>query len=172
MNNSDCSFSFEHLPVIDSSTGTVVCGNCGLVLEEGLSYEETRYSYHREYVSESYQKINGEPVKVLLEKIGDGLHLSQSTIDIVYEKFLGINKEMTKTLSGKQFKQKKTLLSKINLLVYSIHCVLKEENCPRSLKEICFFSPDTITLNANIVGVDSNSMRVQQTLPHIISQHH
>ena len=50
---------------------------------------------------------------------------------------------MTKTLSGRRFKQKKTLLSKINLLVYSIHCVLKEENCPRSLKEICFFSPDT-----------------------------
>ena len=116
MNNSDCSFSFEHLPVLDSSTGTVVCRNCCLVLEEGLSYEETRYSYHREYVSESDQKIDGEPVKVLLEKIGDGLHLSQSTIDIVYEKFLGINKEMTKTLSGKQFKQKKTLLSKINLL--------------------------------------------------------
>ena len=86
MNNSDCSFSFEHLPVIDSSTGTVVCRNCGLVLEQGLSYEETRYSYHKEYVFESDQKIDGEPVKVLLEKIGDGLHLSQSTIDIVYEK--------------------------------------------------------------------------------------
>ena len=53
MNNSECSYSFEHLQVIDSSTGTVVCGNCGLVLEEGLSYEETRYRYHKEYVSDS-----------------------------------------------------------------------------------------------------------------------
>ena len=50
---------------------------------------------------------------------------------------------MTKTLSGRRFKQKKTLLSKMNLLVYSIHCVLKEESCPRSLREICFFSPGT-----------------------------
>ena len=71
MNNSECSYSFEHLQVIDSSTGTVVCGNCGLVLEEGLSYEETRYRYHKEYVSDSDEKIDGEPVKVLLEKIGD-----------------------------------------------------------------------------------------------------
>ena len=42
MNNSECSYSFEHLQVIDSSTGTVVCRNCGLVLEQGLIYEETR----------------------------------------------------------------------------------------------------------------------------------
>ena len=101
MNNSECSYSFEHLQVIDSSTGTVVCGNCGLVLEEGLSYEETKYRYHKEYVSDSDEKIDGEHVKVLLEKIGDSLHLSQSIIDIVYVKFLAINKEMTKTLSGR-----------------------------------------------------------------------
>ena len=143
MNNSECSYSFEHLQVIDSSTGTVVCGNCGLELEEGLSYEETKYRYHKEYVSDSDEKIDGEHVKVLLEKIGDSLHLSQSIIDIVYVKFLAINKDMTKTLSGRRFKQKKTLLSKMNLLVYSIHCVLKEESCPRSLREICFFSPGT-----------------------------
>ena len=70
MNNSDCSYSFEHLSVIDSSTGTVVCGNCGLVLEEGLSYEETRYRYHKEYVSDSDEKIDGEQSSIYCKSYG------------------------------------------------------------------------------------------------------
>ena len=33
---------FEHSPLIDASSGTVVCSECAHVLDEGLSYHEVR----------------------------------------------------------------------------------------------------------------------------------
>ena len=33
---------FEHSPLIDASSGTIVCSECAHVLEEGLSYQEVK----------------------------------------------------------------------------------------------------------------------------------
>ena len=76
----------EHSPLIDSTTATVVCCNCGLVLHEQLTCEDVKYYELPSYLPEksdnlcNYEVVNGEPVKDLLNKIGDKLNICQSCL--------------------------------------------------------------------------------------------
>ena len=41
------SCNFQHSPIIDASTATIVCENCARVLEEGLThFEVNQQKYH------------------------------------------------------------------------------------------------------------------------------
>ena len=142
---SKCSYSFEHTPLIDAASGTLVCCSCGTVLTNDLTYEETRFSLPglNKPKPLSPDLVNGENVLELLEKICDQLNLSQSTIDKIHEKFSKVKDEIENIIYSKEekaFKRKRSLLSKTNILVYSIYVTLKQDQCPRPLKEVCFFS--------------------------------
>ena len=43
-------------------------------------------------------------------------------------------------MANPRAKNKRSLLSNENILGYSLYNLLKEESCPRSIKEICYFS--------------------------------
>ena len=140
---SKCSYSFEHTPLIDAASGTLVCCNCGTVLTNDLTYEETRFSLPGLNKPKPPDLVNGENFLELLEKICDQLNLSQSTIDKIHEKFSKVKDEIETIIYSKEeqaFKRKRSLLSKTNILVYSIYVTLKQDQCPRPLKEVCFFS--------------------------------
>ena len=87
MMSSSC--NFQHSPIIDASTATIVCENCARVLEEGLThFDVNQQNYHISPDNlkdeETEEKINGENVIHLLEKISAKLHLHQSSIDTAY----------------------------------------------------------------------------------------
>ena len=87
MMSSSC--NFQHSPIIDASTATIVCENCAKVLEEGLThFDVNQQNYHISPDNlkdeETEEKINGENVIHLLEKISAKLHLHQSSIDTAY----------------------------------------------------------------------------------------
>ena len=50
-------------------------------------------------------------------------------------------------LANPQAKNKKSLLSNENILGYTLYNLLKEESCPCSIKEICYFSGKKNPLN-------------------------
>ena len=80
-------------------------------------------------------------MKEVLKKIGYKLHLSESSINNSYKKYCTIKKKVEKILTSNCFiKNKRLLLSNENILGYSLYKSLKEESCPRSINEICFFS--------------------------------
>jgi transcription initiation factor TFIIIB Brf1 subunit/transcription initiation factor TFIIB len=135
MSSSCC---FQHSPIIDASTATIVCENCARVLEEGLTHFEVnpqKYYIPGENLKEERKeekKINGEnPIK-LLEKISAKLHLHKSSIDIAYHEYYKNRKKIDKSLTRKPL-----FLSPENVLIYSIYTALKKDSCPRSIKEIC-----------------------------------
>ena len=139
-----------HSPVIDSATATVVCDQCCRVLDEKLTYEEinvrqfltsTSPVFNKKEEKEEKEEIHHQPVIEVLRKIGDKLHLSESSIDNSYNKYYNIKKKVKKILlANPQAKNKRLLLSNENILGYSIYNSLKEHSCPRSIKEICYFS--------------------------------
>ena len=140
--SSDCSLG--HYPVLDHTTGTVVCSNCAHVLDEGLSYAEVNLQKHNSFFSKDedsvdQMKIEGEPIKVYLEKIGDKLHLSQATLDNVLIEFSKNHSRAEKMVSTNQ-KNKRLLRCRKLLLVYTLYNTLKKECTPRSIKVICYYA--------------------------------
>ena len=140
------SCNFQHSPIIDASTATIVCENCARVLEEGLTYHEVnqqkyhglnfRFSSINLKDEKKEEKINGENVIQLLEKVSAKLHLHQSSIDIAHCEYKKQNKKkIEKSLNYPN--KKPSLLSPENVLIYSIYTALKKDSCPRSIKEIC-----------------------------------
>ena len=94
MSSSCC---FEHSPIIDSSTATIVCENCARVLEEGLThFEVNQQKYH----------------------ITAKLHLHQSSIDIAHCSYNKNTNKIENTLNHPH--KKPSLLSPENVLIYSI----------------------------------------------------
>ena len=64
MSSSTC---FQHSPIVDQSTATIVCVNCARVLDQGLTYLEVnqqKYSIPQENLKDGKkgEKINGENV--------------------------------------------------------------------------------------------------------------
>ena len=136
-----------HSPIIDHSTATVVCQGCAKVLEEGLAYNEVmskhQFSSQRSIQCETEKEelINGENAYELLVKIGEKLHLNQSSIDNSYKNYKKSLKKLKRISDLKQnSKKKRLLMSYENILAYAIYVTLKEASIPRSIKEICFFS--------------------------------
>ena len=76
MSSSTC---IHHSEVLDQHTGTIVCLDCCRVIGDGLTHFEVnqqKYSTFQENLKdgEKEEKINGENVSQLLEKISDKLH--------------------------------------------------------------------------------------------------
>ena len=136
----------DHSPLLDSTTATIVCCKCGLVLDEQLTCEDVD-SYglpshlHAANVKVVSEDVDGEPVKDLLNKIGDRLNLSESTIENSYARFTNTKKILKKNIScAPHMKNKRAILSNKNVLVYSMYITLKLDYCPRSIREICYYS--------------------------------
>ena len=161
-----------HLPIIDASTATIVCQECAMVLEEGLTYSEVKLqefntpfgSFNNE---SSEETINGENAYNVLEKIADKLHLCRSSIDNSYYEYKENMKKIRKILNfTKQYSKKKRLhLSNENVLIYSIYITLKADSCPRSIKEICYFSGGLKPLNVLRIGKFLEKSRDKTTPP-------
>ena len=139
---------FEHLPLIDASTGTIVCSECAHVLDEGLSYHELKspqpFSLQElqrfsPKTDEETVKIHGECVYELLQKIGDRLNLCRPVIEKTFTNFKK-TKKLMKKLVQQVHKKKRIFSSNENVLVYSLYTTLKEESCPRAMKEICYYA--------------------------------
>ena len=87
MSSSDC---IEHSEVLDQHTGTIVCLDCSRVIDNGLTHFEVnqqKYSTFQENLKDEEEKINGENVTELLDKISDKLHLNRSSIDLAYYEY-------------------------------------------------------------------------------------
>ena len=137
MSSSTC---FQHSTIIDQSTGTIVCVDCSRVLDQGLTHFEVnqqKYSTLQENLKDGKEKINGENVSQLLEKISDKLHLNQSSIDLAYWEYKKNTKKIEKILN---YPNKKPFLSPEIILIFSIYTALKKHSCPRSIKEVCNIS--------------------------------
>ena len=141
MSSSTC---IQHSTVIDASTATVVCVECNRVLDEGLTHFELnpqKYSTHKENLKDVEDKINGENVIELLEKISDKLHLNRSSIDLAYYEYKKNTKKIQKILNYSNKKLHYTsFLSPEITLIFSIYTALKKDLCPRSIKDVCSVS--------------------------------
>ena len=139
MSSSTC---FQHSPIVDQSTATIVCVDCSRVLDQGLTHFEVnqqKYSTSQENIKDGKkeEKINGENVSQLLEKISDKLHLNRSSIDLAYWEYKKSTKKIQKILN---YPNKKPFLSPEIILIFSIYTALKKDSCPRSIKEVCNIS--------------------------------
>ena len=128
-----------HQTILDHASACIVCTTCGRVLEEGLTYNELHAKIEPEQKSNILlpKTIDGDSYMDYLNKVGDRLHLCQSTINNAFEKYLKIKKKVLETISSTQ-KNKRILRNDKNLLVYSLYAMLKQESCPRPIKEICW----------------------------------
>ena len=131
---------FQQSAVIDQSTASVICQNCARVLQEGLTHYEVnpqRYPIPGGNLKEEKkeEKINGETPIKLLEKISAKLHLHKSSIDKAYDEYYINREKIDKSLNHQS--KKPFFLSRENVLIYSIYTSLKQDLCPRSIKEIC-----------------------------------
>ena len=115
-------YSVSHTPLLDHSTGTLVCTSCAHVLQEGLTYDEVHLSSCWRPNDQTSVMIDGEPAIEYLNKLGDLLHLCQSTIDNAYDTFLKTKKKMQKMLTSQtRQKNKRVLLNdKRIFLVYNV----------------------------------------------------
>lgn len=141
MSSSTC---IQHSTIIDATTATVVCVECNRVLDEGLTHFELnpqKYSTHQENLKDVEDKINGENVIELLEKISDKLHLNRSSIDLAYYEYKKNTKKIQKILNYSNKKLHYTsFLSPEITLIFSIYTALKKDLCPRSIKDVCSVS--------------------------------
>lgn len=143
LRNDFCSGSdfFVHQLVIDHRNGSLVCTACARVMQDTLTYDEIYYptqSSTQVQKAQPEDKIDGDLAGVYLTKIGDRLNISQSSIDNTLDKFVKVKEEIAQMVSKcKGLKQKRTILCEKNLMLYSLHNTLKEESCPRSIREIC-----------------------------------
>ena len=84
MSSSTC---IDHSEVIDQHTGTIVCVDCCRVIDRGLTHFEAnqqKYSTFKENLKDEEDKISGENVIELLEKISKNMNLNRSSIDLHY----------------------------------------------------------------------------------------
>ena len=134
-----------HQILLDHVNGCNVCTTCGRILDEGLSYAEL----HLKKVPErrgasndsSAATVDGDSATEYLNKVGDGLHLCQSTINNAFDSYLKTKAKMQKLMIFRhQHKNKRILLNDKNLIVYSLYNTLKQELCPRPIKEICWYA--------------------------------
>ena len=138
-------YQSPHQTILDHSSACIICTTCGRVLEEGLSYSEL----HLKKVPEQKMtpdvqpsvNIDGDSPSEYLNKVGDGLHLCQSTINNAFDNYLKTKAKMQKLMNFRHQKKNKRLLQDDkNLLVYSLYNTLKEESCPRPIKELCWYA--------------------------------
>ena len=138
MSSSTC---LQHSTIFDQSTATIVCVECCRVLDEGLTHFEVnpqKYSTPQENLNDVEEKINGENVIELLEKISDKLHLNRSSIDLAYYEYKKNTKKIQKILNYSNKKPHYTsFLSPEIILIFSIYTALKKDFCPRSIKDVC-----------------------------------
>ena len=141
MSSSDC---IEHSEVLDHHTGTVVCVVCCRVINDGLTHFEVnqqKYSTFQENLKDEEEKINGENVTELLDKISDKLHLNRSSIDLAYYEYKKNTKKIQKILNYPNKKQPyKSFLSPENILIFSIYAALSKGFCPRPIRDVCIAS--------------------------------
>ena len=156
----------EHSPVIDASTATIVCQSCSRVLHEGLAYEEVK-PHQSSYVPRvekdemNDEKINGENAFELLEKIADKLHISPTSVNNAYTEY----QKNVQKIAALSSSKKKLVHSYENILVFSIYVTLKKDSCPRSIKELCYFSGGLKPLNVLQVGTFLEKSRNKRTPP-------
>ena len=138
MSSSTC---IDHSEVIDQHTGTIVCVDCCRVIDGGLTHFEAnqqKYSTFQENLKDEEDKISGENVIELLEKISDNLHLNRSSIDLAYYEYKKNKKKIQKILNYPNKKQHyKAFLSPKITLIFSIYTALSKGFCPRSIKDVC-----------------------------------
>ena len=141
MSSSEC---IEHSEVIDQHTGTIVCLDCCRVIDNGLTHFEVnqqKYSTFQENLKDEEEKINGENVTELLDKISDKLHLNRSSIDLAYYEYKKNTKKIQKILNYPNKKHHyKSFLSPENILTFSIYTALSKGFCPRSIRDVCIAS--------------------------------
>ena len=141
MSSSTC---IDHSEVIDQHTGTIVCVDCCRVIDGGLTHFEAnqqKYSTFQENLKDEEDKISGENVIELLEKISDNLHLNRSSIDLAYYEYKKNKKKIQKILNYPNKKQHyKAFLSPKITLIFSIYTALSKGFCPRSIKDVCIAS--------------------------------
>jgi transcription initiation factor TFIIIB Brf1 subunit/transcription initiation factor TFIIB len=138
MSSSTC---IEHSEVLDQHSGTIVCVDCCRVIDGGLTHFEVnqhKYSTFQENLKDEEDKISGENVIELLEKISDNLHLNRSSIDLAYYEYKKNKKKIQKILNYPNKKQRyKSFLSPEITLIFSIYTALNKGFCPRSIKDVC-----------------------------------
>ena len=141
MSSSTC---IEHSEVLDQHSGTIVCVDCCRVIDGGLTHFEAnqqKYSTFQENLKDEEDKISGENVIELLEKISDNLHLNRSSIDLAYYEYKKNKKKIQKILNYPNKKQHyKAFLSPKITLIFSIYTALSKGFCPRSIKDVCIAS--------------------------------
>ena len=117
----------QHLNTIICQTeGTQVCLDCAYVLTENLSYNEVYAN------NESNQPMFHDPEQIICSEVKKfiydtchRLHVYNIIIPIVAKKFVKLEN------GNKKFEN--------NLLAtYCIYSVLKQENCPRSMKTLSY----------------------------------
>ena len=132
-----------HQTLLDHINGCNVCTACGLVLDEGLGHTEL----HLKKVPEERKACNvttgvmidGDSAVKYLNKVGDGLHLCQSTINNAFDNYRKAKVRMRTLMTLQhQHKSKRILLNDKNLIVYALYNTLKQESCPRPITEICW----------------------------------
>ena len=133
----------KHDPIWDHSTGSEVCLNCGLVLCEGLTYNELHLQHHGgempnvEDASLNHLHVEGvDNVPDFIRKVGDRMNLSRGSIENSILKFKSLRDRCKEINFGGPRKSKK-IRSNINLAAFSIYDTLRDELHPRTLKEIC-----------------------------------
>ena len=129
----------HHDIITDARSAENICMMCGVVQEENLFYTDIYHTSNTSLKDDSKgdaSKIDGEDSIVFLQKICDRLHLPESTIQNTFRKYKNTRKLINSRIALGQ-KNKNELISKKNLMVYSLYVRLKIEGVPRSLKDIC-----------------------------------
>ena len=134
-----------HQILLDHVNGCNICTACARVLDEGLSYAELHLKTVPEQRAasdvQSIATVDGDSAVEYLNKVGSRLHLCQSTINNTFDNYLKTKAKMQKIMTfGYQHKNKRMLMNDKNLIVYSLYNTLKQELCPRPIKEICWYA--------------------------------
>ena len=134
--------SCEHYPILDQSTGTEVCSNCGLVLSENLSYDEIHFNIKDVTNTDNLKQVNNmvvdgaDNVPLFIRTVGDRLYLCNDSIENAIINF----RKLFEKYDGMKFggKRRRRICTNLNIATYAIYFTLKKEGNPRPLKEICF----------------------------------
>ena len=132
----------SHHRIIDRHEGTIICGNCALVLEDSLLIDKV-YLPEREMVKENSQLF------YIFRDLTDNFHL----YPCIARKSVTIYQELPKKVT--RTKKKRALIA------YVLYRACIEEDAPRSIQEIsrmCGISPKEIgifeskckTINSNL----------------------
>ena len=135
--------SCEHYPILDQSSGTEVCTNCGLVLSENLLYDEIHFNVKDVRNIDNLKQVNNmlvdgaDNVPLFIRTVGDKINLCNESIENAINKF----KTLFEKYDGMKFggkRRRRKICTNLNIAVYAIYNTLKKEGNPRPLKEICY----------------------------------